>query len=414
MACSVLSAAAMQRWLSVLPLLFCACTGSVLVSGTTSTGTTGNDAATSSTSTSAGAGGVGGANTTSTTNTGGSGGSGGSGGMPECLLDIDCLPNQTCMNGQCECVTGAPDDPDNCGVCGNKCLTGLCAEGACAGTLIASGLGQPTKIVVDASNVYWVEWASPGIYKADLQGGAPTLLPANDIVSDLALDSTYVYWAGQYHAAGKVPIAGGAPTILGLGTNAFALAVAPPNVYWLGWSQKAVLDTAPLDPIGPLTATMLYDLDPYHSAGIAADATSVYFTGYDVPSSTGVVLKMPLGGGAVTTLAAVDGRPGELLVDDTTVYFVRDGAIWTVPIEGGAVTHLTAGLSGKGDLTCLVRDANALYGTTYSRVWKIPLDGSPPVSLLPNVKSARCVAVDDQFIYWTDFVNSTVSKMAKQ
>ena len=68
---------------------------------------------------------------------------------------------------------------------------------------------------------------------------------------------------------------------------------------------------------------------------------------------------------------------------------------------------------GNGDPSCLVSDGSAIYTATASHIVKIPLDGSPYSAVLANMDRSRCVAVDAQYLYWTNDLKGTISKIAK-
>jgi hypothetical protein len=75
-------------------------------------------------------------------------------------------------------------------------------------------------------------------------------------------------------------------------------------------------------------------LDPY---AIAVDPTAVYWTGY-----FGDLMRAPLDGGTVTTLATFDNQPASLVTDSTSVYFTTQSSIMKVPLTGGVPTTLVS------------------------------------------------------------------------
>jgi hypothetical protein len=70
---------------------------------------------------------------------------------------------------------------------------------------------------------------------------------------------------------------------------------------------------------------------PLSTFGLAADTTSLYWT--DTSQSevdggvTGAILKMPLGGGAIVTLASGQQNPCGVAVDATSVYWTTKDSV---------------------------------------------------------------------------------------
>jgi hypothetical protein len=139
------------------------------------------------------------------------------------------------------------------------------------------------------------------------------------------------------------------------------------------------------------------------SAGcVAVDAESVYWvTGAPGPDFPGAVMKAPIDGGPVRTLAAGNGFPWpcHMALDRTSVYWGGASAVGVrkVPLRGGATTTIVASESAFGGLAV---DATSVYFTDgYDDVSKAPLAGGP---ILPLAMPAGTdLAVDAQHVYWT-------------
>jgi hypothetical protein len=74
-------------------------------------------------------------------------------------------------SGPSPCLT-TTFDPHNCGSCGHDCLGGACQNGTCVPLppgVLASGQLTPSSIVVDATNVYWV---NEGYASSSANGGS--------------------------------------------------------------------------------------------------------------------------------------------------------------------------------------------------------------------------------------------------
>jgi hypothetical protein len=201
-----------------------------------------------------------------------------------------------------------------------------CAKAGCGGvpTLISTGPATVQQIAVDATNVYWTA-ADGTVMKAPVAGGAATQLAKARSTYGIAVARTSVYFSDPLsRQIVRVPIDGGAPTLVaqapdGPGT----LVTDASNVYFTNGDDVV---QASLD--GRAQQTIVTGLAA-QSFGIAVDDSSVYFTS----SSRGIVAEVPIGGGAVTTLACNLRQPWGVAVNGRSVYWVDPvaGAVMAVP-----------------------------------------------------------------------------------
>ena len=113
-------------------------------------------------------------------------------------------------------------DNENCGACGSVCA-GSCQCGRCLVTL-ATGQGQPRRLAVDGTNVYWTNFSDGTVMKTPARSGGPitALASGQDSPASIAVDGTYAYWTNAgLHATGsdrglvmRVALAGGSPEVL--------------------------------------------------------------------------------------------------------------------------------------------------------------------------------------------------------
>ena len=156
-------------------------------------------------------------------------------------------------------------------------------------------------IAVDSTNVYWGDTTSPSVQACAVGGcgGSSTTLASNQAgPAGFVSDGTNLYWTD--YPSGAAATTSGAVrkcSILGCNNN--------PTVLAGGLDEPE---------------------------GIAVDATSVYVAGY----GNGTVLKVPIGGGTITTLvtgqgnAGAGGSPWAVAVDSTSVYWGSNSTIMKV------------------------------------------------------------------------------------
>jgi hypothetical protein len=98
-------------------------------------------------------------------------------------------------------------------------------------------------------------------------------------------------------------------------------------------------------------------------AGLAVDGTDVYWAALNAPTSTSI-LKAPLAGGAISTLATGQYGGSGLTVDATHVYWVNNnpnGSIVRSNLDGSALTTLVTAQNGPAAIAV---DATSVYWAT--------------------------------------------------
>ncbi len=279
----------------------------------------------------------------------------------ECETQADCLDNLVCGPSQiCEETEEWDSGPG--------------PDGALPllPTVLASGQDRPTGIATDGTSVYWATLGGD-VMKVDKSGGTPATIASGQIAArEIAVDSTNVYWTGYgtgTWAVMKVPLSGGPPTMV-------ASALSP--------------------------------------TGLAVDATTIYWSDWGVGSETdGEIMKVPIAGGEITTLASGVRAPEGIAVDATNVYWPSGdfySPIMKVAISGGAAAPVTP--SQDVPLSVAVFESNIFWtskGTTLDYhqldkgyVMKAPLVGGTPIELATGQLRPRSIVTDGSYAYWTN------------
>lgn len=239
----------------------------------------------------------------------------------------------------------------------------------CGGTptTLASGQIDPDAIAVDGTNLYWGNQGDDntgtihgGVMAESLAGGAPwTLADAGVFTGQIASDGTYVYATATvgYFGAWREPIGGGATTTL------FT------------------------------TPSYVYD--------VVVDGTHAYVSEIPDVKTGGRLLRVPVAGGNVTTLAPTDLQyPGLLAIDDQAVYYQGATAITRVAKKHGTPTAL-APASPNAMVSDGVHvywvEGNATTGVP-GALFRVATSGGAAMKLSATI--GYDVAVDDLYVYW--------------
>lgn len=340
-----------------------------------------------------------------------------------------CSGGQLCIDGACSCPLvcgGSCVDPNtdasHCGSCGTSCASGeTCEAGLCL-TVLVSGLQNAGAIAVDGSTVYWTDesgcWNGHGsgnttgrVMRVSSGGGTPVTLAWGQASPQwsIAVDGASVFWTNFDSGGGqtmRLPKGGGTSvTLASSGTgNPWGISVDATSVYWAIRDQNAVVSV----PIGGGAVSTLAAMQPLPGS-TAVDATFLYWTtfGTDGMGGSGTVMKVPKSGGTPVTL--VSGQsPGSVAVDATSVYWLS-GGVQKVPLSGGTPSTLATGGTDYGSGGIALDGAYVYWGNGQDMM-KVPKSGGASVTLATGQPVVGGVAVDAKSVYWTtgDAVKKTL------
>ncbi len=296
--------------------------------------------------------------------------------------------------------------PDASGKPDTGSCSGAPCDGACVGSrcLVAlAGSTSPVDVVVDARSAYFTSCSGSAsslgaVFGVPLGGGARTVLvegPGCPI--GLAVDHTSVYVAGLNDGGVmKISLGGGPPLTLASGDRAVAgVAVDGASVYWA--SSAGTLLRAPVDGGAP---TVLAAGQKSATRPIV-DGASVYWGDRD----RGTVQKLPLDGGAPMTVTDGLDNLSALALGSKDVYIADGYLLRRAPRSGGPPSTVS---TAAGDVVVAVAvDDTSAYFTSQSAVWKVSLDGGPPVAIASDQGEPNAITVDATSVYWTNAIGST-------
>jgi len=258
---------------------------------------------------------------------------------------------------------------------------------------VASGQGSSPGLVVDNGVIYWTNSDQGIVAKADVNGGASTMIAANQgVMVGLAIGGSNLYWTSvEMAAVMKVAVGGGDVTTVA-GGQSFStngangqIAVRDAKVFWI--TDGGAVRSASVE--GGATAT-LATLSVCR--GLAVNTTNVFASCMSWGLS-----KLAWDGSGRTTL--VGGYYGPFAIDSASIYHYWTPGLRRIDLDGGSPTVLTS-TSASGPLTV---DAADVYFTNGGTLMKMGIGGGSPSTVVAASGTSTAivaVTVDDTRIYW--------------
>jgi len=320
-------------------------------------------------------------------------------------------------------------------------------------------LPAPEVEISDGSFVYWVAGAS--LYRTSLGGTSTTLLDVGGGAplggSALALDATFVYWVSSIpqgcspdckFAIRRVPKTGGPGGGSEVATSAngisgiTAIALAGDHVFW---EEEGI---GPVDSAGTIgskimkrslttgTITTVVDgrlngLIPPPSpgfipaswhprGGIVADTDFVYFADADFFQSYRV-MAVPVAGGTIDILLADTTHTASDFVrgmthDDSTLHWIDENDVRSLPKSGGSVTDLAAARPHKPNSITRVGsnlywiEAHCCLTHGKSSLYSIPTAGGTPAVVHDSIVTPVSIASDATHLVWIEGGPTAISR----
>jgi hypothetical protein len=217
-------------------------------------------------------------------------------------------------------------------------------------------------------------------------------------VLDIKIDAAFVYYSVEGKVM-KVAKSGGTPVALAAGTTVTNLAVNSSHVFWVdgGNYVRRVSKSGGATDVLSSAANMAQQ--------VVADSSYVYFSSYGLIA----IRKIPVGGGAATTVCA--GSPKRMALDS-----VQGAVLWTNfdSVRGCSTSapHSWVVASGQNGPSGIAIDkASAAYWTNAGPGLKAVM-GPGAVAIAVDAAFGP-IAVDDSRAYWYNYVESKIKRVSK-
>jgi hypothetical protein len=317
---------------------------------------------------------------------------------------------------------------------GPEASGGECANGGGPIVLVNLPYAQVVDLRADGVNVYWSDY-SGNIFSVAKCGGHVSRLATVDTSIDggswtssnppvLSLGAASVFFlAGT--TIGKVGKSGGLVEELGsdpYGLAGWGFTVSGNEVYWMNQPPNGA---SSLDGVGADGGAPVVVASGLSGARfMLAQGSDLIWAGWD-----GTINKMPLAGGAVTTLAVGQTKPSGLAVSATDVFWSVDGscsepvsgppcpppvmtasAVRRVSIAGGMPTVVANEYEIVG---VAVDGANVFWTYPYDSVRFTPAAGGPSASIAGTLGVYVGPVLDQDSVYWVAAVGGAGSQIMR-
>jgi hypothetical protein len=318
-------------------------------------------------------------------------------------------------------------------------------------TTIARWTGSPLNAVVRGPYIYWIEFRDhpntgqplPRLNRSSLDGANTVLLDEGPWylifrgTADILVTDTDAYWVNAVDTTvcneasctsghirwtiRKVPLNGGAPTTLvttDVSSEIVSLATDGTHLYWqengvyMGSSRvkkKPLAGGEAIDLVDGSLNGGAEDWEPV--GGIAVDGAELFFASNTYPNGYRL-MKVPVSGGAVTTLTAISGSyeaaPRKLGADDANVYWADAAKINSTPRSGGSITVLAGGLGLPSDI--VINNGHVFWAEDYccgggvftGNIKMMPVTGGAPTTLVNELNGVRSLDVASGSLYFIE------------
>jgi hypothetical protein len=151
------------------------------------------------------------------------------------------------------------------------------------------------------------------------------------------------------------------------------------------------------------------------------DGPLVYYTHSDLFGSTSGIYKLPTAGGQEMLVAPGDTR--RLVANATSLFGLAGYSLRRIDKATGETTDLAPEADTMGAHSLAI-DGSHVYFTTLGywggrplpsagKVQRVPLAGGPTVEIATCQAMPAPIAVDDQYVYWLNYVTGDVLRAPK-
>jgi hypothetical protein len=283
-------------------------------------------------------------------------------------------------------------------------------------TVLASKLKNPAECLVDATDVYWLE-AGFKLMRVGKNGGSSVMVVSDSKILGYGLDATNIYYLTEKELK-RVNKSGGPVAQLANNIkNQNLIVLDETSVYWLAHKDGELGLLMKLAKDGGQPIQLASQIN--YAKGLLVDDRYVYWADYADDS----LKRVDKAGGQADVLAKKGdfNLPEKYTSAAEHIAADQNSIFWACVIGCMVSIDKNSGLA-RGVLpeqqfsaTRLSVDDTNLYwvSTFYNRLMKVNKNGGRPVTLAAGQASPNSIAVDGEYVYWSDDKAGLILKIAK-
>jgi hypothetical protein len=348
-------------------------------------------------------------------------------GFPECTLGA-CTNKCNVTFGDCDgnaangCETSLNADAKHCGACGHDCGGAACIAGVCGPVKLTTTNLEPYALGADGTSIFFTTVKDGSAYRCDavlgcLAAGATRIGVGNERSYYLGLDATHVYW--NNNSTNNTASPGMMLGALKTGSSPPIIITKEPAASAANPTSVAVDDANVYFGSNEGTVWRWSKSGPVGAAPkpltkvVSHAELAVANNQVYIASNNAVHVCSSSSCPSPPTRLVADDQPGlgGISADATAVFWTRDDGVFAYSLVAKVATAI-AKTTGAGHV--IVSGDEVIFTDPLSgRIAKMPKTGGTSQTLATEERNIAGFTVDAKFVYWINTKEGAIYKLAR-